>query len=108
MDEEREHIEKMLDILNRQRQLLEEKIATFGVHVAPHDKIALDDTNAQIAKQQARLNQLAGPSPQSIPDNLPRSSQVFVGRKAQIAQCLEALSPDERGWGVVIDGLGGM
>jgi thymidylate kinase len=33
---------------------------------------------------------------------------VFVGRKAEMAKCLEALSPEERGWGVVIDGIGGM
>jgi tetratricopeptide (TPR) repeat protein len=43
-----------------------------------------------------------------LPDNLPRYNDVFVGRKQEIARCLEALSPDERGWGVTIDGIGGM
>jgi hypothetical protein len=108
MDDDREHIEALIDAMNRRRQQLELKITRFGIDVAPHDQIELDDINAQLAKQQARLNQLAGQSRQGIPDNLPRSSQVFVGRAAEIARCLEALSPNERGWGVVIDGIGGM
>ncbi len=40
-------------------------------------------------------------------DNLP-VSDLFVGREAEIARCLEGLSPQERGWGVVIDGQGGL
>ena len=89
MDNEREHIEKMLETLNRQRQLLEERIATFGIQAAPHDKIVLEDTNTDIAKHQARLAQLSGQSPQAIPDNLPRSSQMFVGRTIEIARGLD-------------------
>ncbi|UFP96524.1 tetratricopeptide repeat protein [Gloeobacter morelensis] len=40
-------------------------------------------------------------------DNLP-PGDLFVGREAEMAQCLEGLSPQERGWGVVIDGQGGL
>jgi tetratricopeptide (TPR) repeat protein len=41
-------------------------------------------------------------------DNLPRRPDIFVGRHAEIARCLEALSPEARGWGVIIDGIGGI
>lgn len=41
-----------------------------------------------------------------VVDNLP-PSDLFVGRTEEIARCLEGLSPEERGWGVIIDGQGG-
>jgi tetratricopeptide (TPR) repeat protein len=40
-------------------------------------------------------------------DTLPRRSPFF-GRKDEIAQALSALNPEDRGWGVVIDGIGGI
>jgi hypothetical protein len=100
MKDEREHIEALIDAMNKRRQQLELKIAKLGNASDPHIQIELDDINIQLARQQARLAQLSGQSPQSTPDNLPRSSQVFVGRAAEIARCLEALAPDERGSGV--------
>jgi hypothetical protein len=42
-----------------------------------------------------------------IPDTLPRRAPFF-GRKDEIAQALRALSPEDRGWGLVIDGIGGI
>jgi len=39
--------------------------------------------------------------------NLP-NRQRFFGRADIIAEAMEALSPEERGWGVLIDGLGGI
>lgn len=42
-----------------------------------------------------------------IPNNLPRR-QSFFGRDKDMGRVLGALSPDERGWGVVIDGIGGI
>ncbi len=42
-----------------------------------------------------------------LPDTLPRR-QPFFGRNEEITQALRALSPEDRGWGVVIDGIGGM
>ncbi|MCI0616126.1 DUF4062 domain-containing protein, partial [bacterium] len=42
-----------------------------------------------------------------IPDTLPRHAPFF-GRKQEIAQALRALSPKDRGWGLVIDGIGGI
>src|SRR5437764_959938 len=43
----------------------------------------------------------------SIPNNLPRL-QSFFGREAELAQIREALDPDNRTWGALIDGPGGM
>ena len=43
----------------------------------------------------------------SIPNNLPRI-QSFFGREAELAQIREALDPEARTWGALIDGPGGM
>lgn len=43
----------------------------------------------------------------SIPNNLPRL-QPFFGREAELAHIREALDPDNRTWGALIDGPGGM
>ena len=42
-----------------------------------------------------------------LPNTLPRRTPFF-GRKDEIAQALSALSQEERGWGLVIDGIGGI
>ncbi|MEK7729287.1 MAG: SUMF1/EgtB/PvdO family nonheme iron enzyme, partial [candidate division KSB1 bacterium] len=47
------------------------------------------------------------PVPATIPNTLPRHGSFF-GRKEEIDCALEALSPVDRGWGVVIDGIGGI
>jgi tetratricopeptide (TPR) repeat protein len=47
------------------------------------------------------------PAQTSIPNNLPRL-QSFFGREAELAQIREALDPETRTWGALIDGPGGM
>jgi len=42
-----------------------------------------------------------------VPDNLPRRA-AFFGRDREMDRVLSALGPEERGWGVVIDGIGGI
>jgi tetratricopeptide (TPR) repeat protein len=42
-----------------------------------------------------------------VPDNLPRRA-AFFGRDKEMDRVLSALGPEERGWGVVIDGIGGI
>ncbi|HYG80424.1 MAG TPA: DUF4062 domain-containing protein, partial [Pyrinomonadaceae bacterium] len=49
----------------------------------------------------------ARPAQTSIPNNLPRL-QSFFGREAELAQIREALDPENRTWGALIDGPGGM
>lgn len=43
----------------------------------------------------------------SIPNNLPRL-QYFFGRDKELTTIAKALAPDARGWGVLIDGPGGI
>lgn len=42
-----------------------------------------------------------------IPDNLPRRAPFF-GRTKDMATVMRALSPEDRTWGVLIDGIGGV
>jgi tetratricopeptide (TPR) repeat protein len=42
-----------------------------------------------------------------IPDNLPRRAPFF-GRAKEMATVMRALSPQDRTWGVLIDGIGGV
>lgn len=46
-------------------------------------------------------------APPKIPDTLPRRDPFF-GRKKEIADCRRALGPQDRGWGIIIDGIGGI
>lgn len=43
----------------------------------------------------------------SIPNNLPRRAPFF-GREQEMGYVLRALSPEDRTWGVLIDGIGGI
>jgi tetratricopeptide (TPR) repeat protein len=43
----------------------------------------------------------------TVPENLPRRA-AFFGREKEIDKVMNALSSEERGWGVVIDGIGGI
>lgn len=49
----------------------------------------------------------ARPAHTTIPNNLPRL-QPFFGREDELAQIREALDPENRTWGALIDGPGGM
>ncbi|HEY0378914.1 MAG TPA: tetratricopeptide repeat protein [Pyrinomonadaceae bacterium] len=44
---------------------------------------------------------------QRIPDNLPRRAPFF-GRNREMTTVLRALSPEDRTWGVLLDGIGGI
>ncbi|MBD2359487.1 ATP-binding protein [Tolypothrix sp. FACHB-123] len=106
--ENREALERTLNRARRALQIIEEEKASFGIRVPVDLQIELEEKQKQVASLEARLNQLQGNSSVTVPDNLPRYTDVFIGRKAEIARCMEALSPEERGWGVAIDGIGGM
>jgi tetratricopeptide (TPR) repeat protein len=43
----------------------------------------------------------------AIPDNLPRRAPFF-GRAKEMSGVLRALSPEDRTWGVLVDGIGGV
>ena len=103
-----EALQRTLNRARRALQILEEEKAGYGIRVPVDLQIDLEEKQKEVTSLEARLSQLQGQRPESVPDNLPRYNDVFVGRKQEIARCLEALSPEERGWGVAIDGIGGM
>src|SRR5882762_2540160 len=47
------------------------------------------------------------PASTSTPNNLPRL-QYFFGREAELKKIADALAPEARGWGALIDGPGGI
>ncbi|QHG17482.1 tetratricopeptide repeat protein [Nostoc sp. ATCC 53789] len=103
-----EALERTLNRARRALQIIEEEKASYGIRIPPDLVIELEEKQKEVTSLEARLSQLQGQRPASVPDNLPRYNDVFVGRKQEIARCLEALSPEERGWGVTVDGIGGM
>ena len=108
--EDRAHLEQMRQILTGSLQLLEQQAAQFGpLYVPPFIKGQLDSTRNELKSVEARLAQLDGTAKEhAVPDHLPRFNQTFVGRQDELRDCLESLQPAYRGWGVIIDGLGGM
>ncbi|MBN3940401.1 tetratricopeptide repeat protein [Nostoc sp. NMS9] len=103
-----EALQRTLNRARRALQILEEEKAGYGIRVPVDLQIDLEEKQKEVTSLEVRLSQLEGKRSESLPDNLPRYNDVFVGRKQEIARCLEALSPEERGWGVAIDGIGGM
>lgn len=107
--DDKESLQRTLNRARRALQIIEEEKASYGIRVPVDLQIELEEKQKQVKSLEARLSQLqGGKNPTTIPDNLPRYHDVFVGRKQEIKTCLEALSPEERGWGVTIDGIGGM
>ncbi|MDF5739508.1 MULTISPECIES: tetratricopeptide repeat protein [unclassified Nostoc] len=103
-----EALQRTLTRARRALQILEEEKASYGIRIPVDLQIELEEKQKEVTSLEARLSLLQGQRPASLPDNLPRYNDVFVGRKEEIARCLDALSPEERGWGVAIDGIGGM
>jgi len=104
----RAELESRLDLAKKVLTVLETQAAGHTILTIPaHLQVDLDEKRQEVASLEARLAQLQD-NAAAVPDNLPRYSTVFVGRKAEIATCLAALAPEERGWGVAIDGIGGI
>ncbi|WP_026082658.1 tetratricopeptide repeat protein [Mastigocladopsis repens] len=107
--EDRATLEQMLSTARMVLGVLGQQAAGYtNLTIPAHLKVELEKKRQEVTSLEARLSQLQGVHPATLPDNLPRYTDVFVGRKQEIARCLEALSPDDRGWGVAIDGIGGM
>jgi tetratricopeptide (TPR) repeat protein len=84
---------------------LEEQAAGYTVLTIPASLV-----NEIEAKRQeiARLESLlAGDGGETLAHNLPRRAPFF-GREKEIARAMDALSPEDRGWGLMVDGIGGI
>lgn len=87
---------------------LEQQLTTLEDTAVPdHLHAELTHKREELYSLQIRLAQLEGRS-RAVVHNLPPREPVFVGRAQAIADCLAALDPEDRGWGVVISGMGGM
>ncbi|MEH2191894.1 MAG: tetratricopeptide repeat protein [Nostoc sp.] len=107
--EDQTNLEQMLSTARMILTVLEQQSAGYtNLTIPAHLKVQVEQKRQEVTSLEARLSQLQGKRSTSVPDNMPRHNDVFVGRKQEIARCLEALSPEERGWGVAIDGIGGM
>jgi tetratricopeptide (TPR) repeat protein len=107
--EDREGLKLALTTARAVLNVLEQQAAGYTVLTIPaHLKIQLEEKRNEVASLEARLAQMEGRHATKLPDNLLRRPDIFVGRKDEIARCLTALAPEERGWGATIDGIGGI
>ena len=106
----RSELEQILSTAKMILTVLETQAAGYtNLTIPAHLKVQLDEKRQEVDSLEARLAQLQGGNKAAdVPDNLPRYNNIFVGRENDISRCLEALSPEDRGWGVAIDGIGGM
>lgn len=106
--DDQELLKRKLKRARRALLSLEEEKAGYKISVPEDLQSELEKTQNEVKSLEALLSQLQGKRTVPVLDSLLRYNDVFVGRKAEIDLCLEALSPEERGWGVAIDGIGGM
>lgn len=70
------------------------------------ERLAINEQRPKDHYIRPAMAEVARP-PAQIPNNLPRP-QPFFGRAEELKKIAAALGPDTRGWGVLIDGPGGM
>lgn len=106
--ENRIALEQQLKTARMVLGVLEQQAAGYtALSIPAHLCIELEEKRKEVQSLEERITQLSGQYSRVI-NNVPNRPAVFVGRQIEIARCLEALAPDDRGWGVVIDGIGGM
>lgn len=97
--------QQALDIALRTLAELEKQAAGYtSLTIPPSLSIDLDEKRKEVNRLE---NRLAGRQIDGFPDTLPRQGPCF-GREREKERALEALSPQVRSWGVLIDGLGGI
>ncbi len=102
---QQEQWERALEMARRVLDELETKIAGYTALTVPPSLVI---ERQEKLKEIARLESLlAGKEGDALPNTLPRR-RPFFGRKKEISRALDALSPDDRGWGLMIDGIGGI
>lgn len=69
--------------------------------------VAYCDRHERIAELEDHVHKLRSSAPTTSHDNLPHQP-YFFGRQAELARVKDALGPESAGWGVLIDGVGGI
>ena len=85
-------------------QILLQQQAALGVHCPASILLEIDDRRAKIADLEAKMGLS---NPPEVRSNLPRQP-FFFGRGDELAQIAAELAPESRGWGMLIDGPGGI
>jgi tetratricopeptide (TPR) repeat protein len=98
-------------ILTEWQEKLEALLEAEVIATAADEKYRLKTQIAaarrKVAAREKEIASAAGKLKSPIPNNLPRL-QPFFGREKELAVIREALDPDNRTWGALIDGPGGM
>lgn len=111
MTEEREHLQRLIELHRANLQHYEELEAKYGLDCPVYVKSAQEEARKGLAEARARLAALEGgapdaePSIPAIPQNLPPRGE-FIGREREMEQVRQALS--SRSFLVVIEGIGGI
>jgi tetratricopeptide (TPR) repeat protein len=111
MTEEREHLQKLIELHRANLQHYEELEAKYGLDCPVYVKNAKEEARKGLAEARAKLAALEGrapdaePSIPAIPQNLPPRGE-FIGREREMEQVRQALA--SRSYLVVIEGIGGI
>jgi hypothetical protein len=109
--EEREHLQKLIELHRANLQHYEELEAKYGLDCPVYVKNAKEEARKGLAEARAKLTALEGgvpdaePSIPAIPQNLPPRGE-FIGRGKEMEQVQQALA--SRSYLVVIEGIGGI
>jgi tetratricopeptide (TPR) repeat protein len=111
MAEEREHLQKLIELHRSKLQHYEELEAKYGLDCPVYVKNAKEEARKGLAEARTKLTALEGgasdaePSIPAIPQNLPPRGE-FIGREREMEQVRQALA--SRSYLVVIEGIGGI
>jgi len=111
MAEEREHLQKLIELHRSNLQHYEELEAKYGLDCPVYVKNAKEEARKGLAEARAKLAAREGrapdaePSIPAIPQNLPPRGE-FIGREREMEQVRQALA--SRSYLVVIEGIGGI
>lgn len=106
--EQQESWQRALDMAQRTLATMEEQAAGYTVLTIPASLVnEIEAKRQEIARLESLLADVGQDGVIPFRDTLPRRVSFF-GREKEIARALEALSPEDRGWGVMIDGIGGI
>lgn len=105
--DEIKHLEEMLEIKQDNLRFVEKKIAVKGSDVSFELQNEQKGLRNEIKSLESRIRQLQGAPSDEVVSNLP-SREPFFGRAREIEECLNAINPQQQGWGAIVDGVGGI
>ena len=109
MSTEKESLDQQFDLAQKLLAFMEEQAAGYTTLTLPaHLQIEIEEQREKIAVLEARRNAAQSGNDADAPPNMLPRRESFFGRDEEIAKALAALDPQDRSWGLVIDGIGGI